>query len=89
MEIINLENDVQLKSEQHSQHFWSLVDPDNYTILHQAGLKVAVLFGSTYLCDSAFFDMDVIKSKYRNRLTDVHLNDSIRVKLSGCIQLSG
>lgn len=59
MEIINLQNDVQLKSEQHSQHFWSLVDPD-YTILHQAGLKVAALFGSTYLCESAFFDMNVI-----------------------------
>lgn len=29
------------------------------------------------------------KLKYRNRLTDEHLNDSIRVNLSGCIQLSG
>lgn len=59
MEIINLQNDVQLKSEQHSQHFWSL-DPDHYTIFHQAGLKVAALFELTYLCESAFFDMSVI-----------------------------
>ncbi|CAB4055301.1 unnamed protein product [Lepeophtheirus salmonis] len=29
MEIINLRNHVQLKSQQHSQHFWSPVDTEN------------------------------------------------------------
>ena len=29
MEVINLQNNVQLKSQQNSQHFWSLVDPEN------------------------------------------------------------
>ncbi|KAK0142715.1 General transcription factor II-I repeat domain-containing protein 2A [Merluccius polli] len=83
MEVINLQNNVQLKSQQHSQHFWSLVEPDNYENLHQAALKMCALFGSTYLCESAFSDMNVLKSKLRTRLTDEHLNDSIRVNLSG------
>ena len=82
MEVINLQNHVQLKSQQHSQHFWSLVDPENYKNIHQAALKISALFGSTYLCEAAFSDMNVIKSKFRTRLTDEHLNDCIRVNLS-------
>lgn len=82
IEIVTLKNNVQLKSQQHSQHFWSLLDPDNYKNLHQAALKMSALFGSTYLCESAFSDMNIIKSKFRTRLTDDHLNDSIRVNLS-------
>ncbi|KAG2457319.1 PSMG1 protein, partial [Polypterus senegalus] len=65
------------------KHFWSLVEPDDYKNLHQAALKMSALFGSTYLCDSAISDMNVMKSKFRTRLTDEHLNDSIRVNLSG------
>jgi len=78
MEVINLQ-----KSQQLSQHFWSLVELDNYENFHQAALKMSALFGSTYLCESAFSYMNVLKSKLRTRLTDEHLNDSIRVNLSG------
>ena len=44
---------------------------------------MSALFGSTYLCEAAFSDMNVMTSKYRTRLSDEHLNDSIRVSLSG------
>ena len=81
IEVVTLQNNVELESQQHSQHFWSLVDPDNYKNLHQAALKMSAMFGSTYLCESAFSDMNVMKSKFRTRLTDDHLNDSIRVNL--------
>ena len=79
----DLQNNVQLKSQQNSQHFWSLVDPENYKNIHQAALKMSALFGSTYLCEAAFSDMNVMTSKYRTRLIDEHLNDSIRVNLRG------
>ncbi len=85
MELLNLQNDDQLKSQQHSQNFWSLVEPESYKNLCQAALKIIALFGSTYLCESAFSDMNVMKSKFRTRLTDEHLKDSIRVNLSGYI----
>lgn len=34
IEIINIQNNVQLKSQQQSSHFWSLVDPENYKNLN-------------------------------------------------------
>ena len=46
MEVINLQNHVQLKSQQNSQHFWSLVDPEHYKNIHQAALQLSALFGS-------------------------------------------
>ncbi|CAB4064071.1 unnamed protein product [Lepeophtheirus salmonis] len=85
MEVINLLNHTQLKSTQHSQHLWSLVDPENYN--HQAALKISVLFGSIYLCEATFFDIIVIKSKYRARLTDEHLKYCIRANLSAYTSL--
>ena len=78
IELLNLQNDVQFESQQHVQHFLSLVEPENYNNLCQAALKIAALFGSKYLCESAFSNMYVIKS----RLTDEHLKDYIRVNLN-------
>ena len=62
LEVINLQNHIQLKSQQHSQHFWSLVDPESYKNIHQAALKASALFGSTDLCEAACSDMNVIES---------------------------
>ncbi|CAB4064544.1 ICK [Lepeophtheirus salmonis] len=72
---------MELMSQQHSLHFWSLVDPENYKGIHQARLKISALFGLVYLCEAAFSDMNVIKSKFRTRLTNEHFNECIRVNL--------
>ncbi|KAK0131346.1 Protein ZBED8 [Merluccius polli] len=53
--------DVQLKSQQHSCTF---LQPSR---ARKLALKMSALFGSTYLCEA----------KFRTRLTDEHLNDSI------------
>ncbi|XP_069498771.1 general transcription factor II-I repeat domain-containing protein 2B-like [Ambystoma mexicanum] len=82
MEIVSLQGDIQLKSRQSHTNFWSLVDYKEYSNLCKAALKVTSLFGSTYLCESAFSDMNFLKSKFRTRLTDEHLSDSIRVAVS-------
>ncbi|KAK0146900.1 SCAN domain-containing protein 3 [Merluccius polli] len=82
MEILTLQNDITLKAHQGSPHFWCLVDSEKYKGLHTAALKTACLFGSTYLCESAFSNMSFIKNKHRTRLTDAHLEDSIRVAVS-------
>lgn len=82
MEIIALQNDVLLHAQQHSEHFWTLVDTENYKNINKVALKISALFGSTYLCESGFSDMNGIKSKFRTRLLDEHLDDSIRVNLS-------
>lgn len=64
MEIINLQDDIQLKSKQHSQHLQSLGVWENYKNSHYPILKVSALFGFTYLCEAAFSDRNVIKSKF-------------------------
>jgi hypothetical protein len=33
-------------------------------------LRLTAFFGSTYLCEEAFFQMKILKSRYRSRLTD-------------------
>ncbi|XP_069077106.1 general transcription factor II-I repeat domain-containing protein 2-like [Pleurodeles waltl] len=83
MEIVTLQNDIELKARQSDINFWSRVDAEKYRNIRTAAMKLFSLFGSTYLCESTFSDMNFVKSKLRTRLTDDHLNDCIRVALSG------
>ncbi|MGH0144932.1 UNVERIFIED_CONTAM: hypothetical protein FKN15_004373 [Acipenser sinensis] len=55
MEILNLQNDIQLKARYPVSDFWTLVDKDKHRNLCTAAMKVVSLFGSTYLCDSMPF----------------------------------
>uniref|UniRef100_A0A1A8V9L8 SPIN-DOC-like zinc-finger domain-containing protein n=2 Tax=Nothobranchius TaxID=28779 RepID=A0A1A8V9L8_NOTFU len=74
--------DFYLKANQSESNFWCLVDTEKYKGVCTAAMKVACMFGSTYLCESAFSDMNFIKSKHRTRLTDAHLHNSVRVAVS-------
>uniref|UniRef100_A0AAR2LN01 DUF4371 domain-containing protein n=1 Tax=Pygocentrus nattereri TaxID=42514 RepID=A0AAR2LN01_PYGNA len=82
MEIITFQNDLHLKAYQAAPNFWCLFDTEKYSGVCTAAMKVASLFGSTYLCESAFSDMNFIKNKHRTRLTDAHLKDSLTVAVS-------
>ncbi|XP_078512536.1 general transcription factor II-I repeat domain-containing protein 2-like [Lissotriton helveticus] len=83
MEIVTLQNDIELKARQSDVNFWSLVDAEKYKNIRTVAMKLLSLFGSTYLCESAFSVMNFVQSKFLTRLTDEHLNDYIRVALSG------
>jgi len=56
--------------------FW-LNAPKKYACLKNEATKALVQFGSTYVCEATFSCMVYIKSKYRNRLTDAHLQDNL------------
>ena len=65
--------------------FWIKYHSVYPLISHQA-LRVLTMFGSTYLCETAFSTLTAIKSKYRNRLD---VEDDLRCALSNtepCIQ---
>lgn len=84
-EILVLQNDIEIKSRATlgiSGEFWNLLQEDKYPSLRQCALNVTALFGSTYLCESAFSHMKIIKSKYRTTLTDDHLAACLRLALS-------
>ena len=58
IEIATLQNDLHLKAYQAAPNFWRLVDTEKHSGVCTAAMKVASLFGSTHLCESAFPDMN-------------------------------
>ena len=42
-------------------------------------MKMYSMFASTYICESMFSDMKIIKTKYRNRLSDEHLETLLKI----------
>ena len=84
-EIINLQNNVILKAERNNPNFWRLLDEKIYSNSKTAAMKIESFFGSTYLCETLFSSMAVIKNKYRSRLTDGNLDNCLRVASSSYI----
>ena len=82
MEILTLQNDINLKAHQSAPNFWCLVDKEKYSGECTAAMKIASFFGSTYLCESAFSNMNFITNKHRTHMTDAHLQDSLRIAVS-------
>lgn len=83
MELVDLQCNSNLKEKFHA---FSLVDfykkyasVDNLPLLRKHALKMASLFGSTYLCEQLFSRMNIAKSQYRSSLTDDHLQALLRL----------
>ena len=80
-EILALQNGIELQSRATPDmkvQFWNLLQKDKYPKLRQTVQNLTALFGSTYLCESAFSQM----SKYRSTMTDDHLAASLGLALS-------
>ncbi len=54
MELIDLQNDIELKARSRDSDFWGLVNRQKFPLLTACALKVNAYFGSTYLCEMAF-----------------------------------
>ncbi len=80
-EILTLQADIELKSRAYGL-FWNLLTEENYPNLRKCATFLTALFGSTYLCASAFSHMKIIKSKYRSTMTDDHLEVCLRMAIS-------
>ena len=81
LEMLDLKYDILQKSSI-SEDFWNTVDREKFPFLKKAAYKIESFFGSTYLCESLFSNMNLIKSRYRSRLTDYHLYDCLLTGLS-------
>ena len=55
---------------------------DTYPRLYRHALRMASLFGSTYLCEKLFSNMKFTKNKYPTSLTDEHLQGQLRLATS-------
>ncbi|XP_073514845.1 general transcription factor II-I repeat domain-containing protein 2B-like [Phyllobates terribilis] len=59
--------------------FFKLLDMERFPNLRDLGLKIASMFGSTYICEKSFSDLNHIKSKYRNNISNRTLLQALRL----------
>jgi hypothetical protein len=60
---------------------WNAI-PETYHNIKKYAFGVLSIFGSTYLCEQIFSNMNYVKSKYRSRLTDVSLQSCVKMKVT-------
>ncbi|XP_059838446.1 general transcription factor II-I repeat domain-containing protein 2A-like isoform X1 [Hypanus sabinus] len=59
---------------------WNAI-PNIYVNIKKYALGVLSIFGSTYVCEQVFSNMNFIKNKYRARLTDDSLRSCVKMKV--------
>ncbi|XP_069498946.1 general transcription factor II-I repeat domain-containing protein 2-like [Ambystoma mexicanum] len=85
MELAELQNCDSLKdafksSSIHS--FYASLPSETYPHLRNHALKMATIFGSTYVCEQTFSRMKHQKSPTRSRLTNEHLHHLLRLAVT-------
>ncbi|KAJ8333451.1 hypothetical protein SKAU_G00118300 [Synaphobranchus kaupii] len=81
LEMIELSEDDRLKSvlREGTIEFWKNVPMEKYPNVKRAALRLLSMFGSTYVCESVFSTLNLVKSKHRSVLTDTHVKELLRV----------
>ncbi|KAJ8014471.1 hypothetical protein DPEC_G00040580 [Dallia pectoralis] len=83
MEILEMGTSDLLKAQHKDalvSDFWINVVPQaRFKNTRDIAMLLLTMFPSTYICESAFSSMNAIKSQDRNRLTDSHLGQCLRI----------
>lgn len=74
-----LRNDLSLPLEM-GKVFWKAVSEKKYPILKQEIYKIYSMFGTTYNCEASFSTLKIIPTKLRNRVSNIHISDLMRIK---------
>lgn len=85
MELIELQCNSTLKNKfgvDLLDFYSKYVSITDFPKIRDHALKTVSLFGSTYTCEQLFSRMKNMKSKMRTRLTDEHLENSLRIATS-------
>ncbi|XP_073432233.1 general transcription factor II-I repeat domain-containing protein 2-like [Dendrobates tinctorius] len=85
MELAELQNCDSLKDAFKSSslpNFYASLPSETYPNLRKHALKMATIFGSTYVCEQTFSRMKHLKSPTRSRLTDEHLHHLLRLAVT-------
>ncbi|XP_060880640.1 general transcription factor II-I repeat domain-containing protein 2-like [Metopolophium dirhodum] len=84
MEIIDLQEDISLQMNKtlSTEDFWIKHVLDKYINCKTLAIKLATMFGSTYVCETSFSKMTFLKNRYRSRLTDHRLENTLRISCS-------
>ena len=91
MELAEFQSDTFLK-QKHADvgipKFYSFLSRERFPRLLSATARIIAMFGSTYVCEQFFSSMKVNKSVIRSRLTDEHLQATLRVATSNEFKLN-
>ncbi|CAB1328309.1 unnamed protein product [Coregonus sp. 'balchen'] len=83
MEILEMGTSDLLKAQHKDalvSDFWINVVPQaRFKNTRDIAMLLLTMFPSTYICESAFSSMNAIKSQDRNRLSDSHLGQCLRI----------
>ena len=82
MELVELQCDSILKqkyAEVGIPEFYTFLSLERFPRLLAAAARVIAMFGSTYVCEQFFSSMKINKSVLRSRLTDEHLQATLRL----------
>ncbi|XP_068118264.1 general transcription factor II-I repeat domain-containing protein 2-like [Hyperolius riggenbachi] len=85
MELAELQNCDSLKDSFKSSNltnFYASLASETYPNLRKHALKMATIFGSTYVCEQTFSRMKHLKSPTRSRITDAHLHHLLRMAVT-------
>lgn len=86
MQLVDLQADVSLREQflrTDPSTFWLQTVPETaFPGLRKVAIYILTMFGSTYNCEAAFSTMNIIKNKYRSRLTNEHLHMCMRMALT-------
>ncbi|KYN11922.1 General transcription factor II-I repeat domain-containing protein 2B [Trachymyrmex cornetzi] len=79
-ELYNLQNDISLKMvKETGVDFYKMLKESSYPKLRNFGLRIHSMSGSTYLCETFFSKIKLIKNERHFSLNDDSLPDLIRV----------
>ena len=94
----DLENLARQKADLAQSHNWNEIEnlpkpdqlifetwnalPNVYKNMKKYALSIMSIFGSTYVCEQLFSNMNYIKNRYRTRLTDGNLQSCVKMKVT-------
>lgn len=84
LELCDLQADIFLqRRKEKGANFFKLLAKERFTNLQDFSLKITSMFGSTYLCESAFSGLKFTKNLNRSHLTDSSLLHLLRLSTIG------
>lgn len=80
MELCALQCDSELKlSNLKGIDFWKDLKINKYPLLKKTILSLYSMFGSTFICESAFSKLKLIKNKHRSRISNENLEALLKL----------
>ena len=82
MELAELQCNTILKQKYADEgipNFYSFLSRERFPGLYSASARIIAMFGSTYVCEQFFSSMKFNKSALRSRVTDEHLQATLRL----------